>query len=139
MIRNDALFYNPLLLQGIKVDFKACHTEFQSAIFTKAQKLKDQINIALRDVEYKHRCFKQNIKIKKYLAFLHINEQKYERSANRPIRFLKMKFHIPKINIIPHLTLHTSQLFLNESLSKKDVIESMTTPNHKKRKTSRRK
>lgn len=126
MIRNDALFYNPLLLQGIEVDFKACHTKFQSAILTKAQKLKDQINIALRDIEHKHRCFKQNIKIKKYLAFLHINEQKYERSANRPIRFLKEKFYIPQIKFSPHLTLHTSQLSFNESLSKKDVIESMS-------------
>lgn len=128
MRRNDALFYNPLLMLGIEADFKACHIKFnnfQSAISTVAPLLKDQINTALCDVDYKHRCFKQNIKIRKYLAFLHKNEHKYERSAHRPIRFLKEKFHIPQIMLTPHLTLHTCQLSFNQSIKKKDVIESM--------------
>uniref|UniRef100_K1PFI3 B box-type domain-containing protein n=1 Tax=Magallana gigas TaxID=29159 RepID=K1PFI3_MAGGI len=46
-IRSDALFYRPVLLPRIKVDFKTCRTEFslyQSEMLTKTQTLKRLID-----------------------------------------------------------------------------------------------
>lgn len=66
-IRSNALFYRPLLLPGIKPDFKTCRTEFtnyQSEMLTKAQELKDFIHYIQNDFlknvfcdfDFNHRC-----------------------------------------------------------------------------------
>lgn len=71
-IRSGALVYRPLLLTGIKADFKTCSTEFslsQSKLLTRAQKLKDLIGYlqtdfmcnVFCDFDFKHRCLKQKI------------------------------------------------------------------------------
>ncbi|XP_065930765.1 uncharacterized protein [Magallana gigas] len=135
-IRSEALFYRPVLLTGIKTDFKTCRTEFslyQSEMLTKAQTLKNLINIVrkdfmknvLCDFDFKHRCLKQTIEMSRHIVSL----QEYELRYVQPeftfsaLQFLSFtKTALPQI----HLTLHTSQLSMTESLNKEDVMESLS-------------
>ncbi|XP_052693964.1 uncharacterized protein LOC128172218 [Crassostrea angulata] len=135
-IRSEALFYRPVLLTGIKTDFKTCHTEFslyQSEMLTKAQTLKHLINIVRKDFmknvfcdfDFKHRCLKQMIEMSRHIISL----QEYELRYVQPeftfsaLQFLSFtKTALPQIN----LTLHTSQLSMTESLNKEDVMESLS-------------
>lgn len=60
-IRSETFYYLSVLLTGIKADVKTCCTEFslyQSEILTKAHRLINRIDFALRGVSYKHRCKK---------------------------------------------------------------------------------
>lgn len=46
-IKNEALFYRPILMIGVKADVKTCQTEFslhQSNVLKNAQRLKNLIN-----------------------------------------------------------------------------------------------
>ncbi|XP_065931696.1 uncharacterized protein [Magallana gigas] len=135
-IRSEALFYRPVLLPQIKTDFKTCHTEFslyQSEMLTKAQTLKNRINIVRKDFmknvfcdfDFKHRCLKQMIEMSRHIVSL----QEYELRYVQPeftfsaLQFLSsIKTALPQI----HLTLHTSQLSMTESLNKEDVMESLS-------------
>ncbi|XP_065932341.1 uncharacterized protein [Magallana gigas] len=135
-IRSEALFYRPVLLTGIKADVKTCHTEFsplQSEMLTKAQTLKDLINYVVYDLlnnvlcyfDFKHRCKKQKIKMIRHIVRL----RRYEHRNVQPaftfsaLQFLSFtKTALPQI----HLTLHTSQLSMTESLNKEDVMESLS-------------
>ncbi|XP_065943770.1 uncharacterized protein [Magallana gigas] len=135
-IRSEALFYRPVLLPGIKTDFKTCHTEFslyQSEILTKAQTLKNIINKVRKDWKYnvfcdfdfKHRCLKQMIEMIRHIVGLQEYELRYVQPAFTfsALQFLSsIKTAIPQI----HLTLHTSQLSMTESLNKEDVMESLS-------------
>ncbi|XP_052683884.1 tripartite motif-containing protein 2-like [Crassostrea angulata] len=135
-IRSEALFYRPVLLTGIKTDVKTCHTEFslfQSEISTKAPKLKNLINKARKDFMYnvfcdfdfKHRCLKQMIKMSRHIVSLQEYEHRYVQPAFTfsALQFLSFtKTALPQI----HLTLHTSQLSMTESLIKEDVMESLS-------------
>ncbi|XP_052683131.1 uncharacterized protein LOC128163541 [Crassostrea angulata] len=134
-ISSEALFYRPVLLPGIKTDFKTCRTEFslyQSEMLTKAQTLNDLIDYIQNDFmcnvfcdfNFKHRCLKQKkemiIHIVSLQRYVHINEQ---RRVIRPLQFLSsIKKAIPQI----HPTLHTSQLSMTKSLNKEDVMESLS-------------
>uniref|UniRef100_K1QNS7 Tripartite motif-containing protein 2 n=1 Tax=Magallana gigas TaxID=29159 RepID=K1QNS7_MAGGI len=135
-IRSEALFYRPVLLPRIKTDFKTCHTEFtlyQSEMLTKAQTLKHLINKVRKDFmknvfcdfDFKHRCLKQMIEMSRHIVSL----QEYELRYVQPeftfsaLQFLSsIKTALPQI----HLTLHTSQLSMTESLNKEDVMESLS-------------
>eukprot|EP00105_Crassostrea_gigas_P037008 XP_019921156.1 PREDICTED: uncharacterized protein LOC105324523 [Crassostrea gigas] len=135
-IRSEALFYRPVLLPRIKTDFKTCHTEFslyQSEMLTKAQTLKNLINKVRKDFmknvfcdfDFKHRCLKQMIEMSRHIVSL----QEYELRYVQPeftfsaLQFLSsIKTALPQI----HLTLHTSQLSMTESLNKEDVMESLS-------------
>nr|XP_034319872.1 uncharacterized protein LOC109620628 [Crassostrea gigas]XP_034319873.1 uncharacterized protein LOC109620628 [Crassostrea gigas]XP_034319874.1 uncharacterized protein LOC109620628 [Crassostrea gigas]XP_034319875.1 uncharacterized protein LOC109620628 [Crassostrea gigas]XP_034319876.1 uncharacterized protein LOC109620628 [Crassostrea gigas]XP_034319877.1 uncharacterized protein LOC109620628 [Crassostrea gigas]XP_034319878.1 uncharacterized protein LOC109620628 [Crassostrea gigas]XP_03431987 len=135
-IRSEALFYRPVLLPRIKTDFKTCHTEFslyQSEMLTKAQTLKNRINIVRKDFmcnvfcdfDFKHRCLKQMKEMSRHIVSL----QEYELRYIQPeftfsaLQFLSFtKTALPQIN----LTLHTSQLSMTESLNKEDVMESLS-------------
>ncbi|XP_065931668.1 uncharacterized protein [Magallana gigas] len=135
-IRSEALFYRPVLLPRIKTDFKTCHTEFslyQSEMLTKAQALKNLINKVRKDFmknvfcdfDFKHRCLKQMIEMSRHIVSL----QEYELRYIQPeftfsaLQFLSFtKTALPQI----HLTLHTSQLSMTESLNKEDVMESLS-------------
>ncbi|XP_065937207.1 uncharacterized protein [Magallana gigas] len=135
-IRSEALFYRPVLLTGIKADVKTCHTEFsplQSEMLTKAQKLKDLIdyvvydllNNVLCDFDFKHRCKKQKIEMIRHIVRLRRYEHRYVQPAFTfsALQFLSFtKTALPQI----HLTLHTSQLSMTESLNKEDVMESLS-------------
>ncbi|XP_065932407.1 uncharacterized protein [Magallana gigas] len=135
-IRSEALFYRPVLLTGMKADVKTCHTEFslhQSEMLTKAQKLKDLIddvvydllNNVLCDFDFKHRCKKQKIKMIRHIGRLRRYEHRYVQPAFTfsALQFLSYtKTALPQI----HLTLHTSQLSMTESLNKEDVMESLS-------------
>ncbi|XP_052693195.1 uncharacterized protein LOC128171446 [Crassostrea angulata] len=135
-IRSEALFYRPVLLTEIKADVKTCHTEFsplQSEMLTKAQKLKDLIDYVVYDLlnnvlcyfDFKHRCKKQKIKMIRHIVRLRRYEHRYVQPAFTfsALQFLSFtKTALPQI----HLTLHTSQLSMTESLNKEDVMESLS-------------
>nr|XP_034310537.1 uncharacterized protein LOC117684055 [Crassostrea gigas]XP_034310538.1 uncharacterized protein LOC117684055 [Crassostrea gigas] len=134
-IRSEALFYRPVLLPGIKTDFKTCRTEFslyQSEMFTKAQTLKDLIDKVKKDFmsnvfcdfNFKHRCLKQQKEMIRHIVSLQRYVYIYEqRRVIRPLQFLSsLKTALPQI----HPTLHTSQLSMIESLNKEDVVESLS-------------
>nr|XP_034309440.1 uncharacterized protein LOC105328160 [Crassostrea gigas] len=135
-IRSEALFYRPVLLPRIKTDFKTCRTEFslyQSEMLTKAQTLKNLIDYIKNDFmcnvfcdfDFKHRCLKQQKEMIRHIVSL----QEYELRYVQPefifsaLQFLSsIKTALPQI----HLTLHTSQLSMTESLNKEDVMESLS-------------
>ncbi|XP_052692736.1 uncharacterized protein LOC128171011 [Crassostrea angulata] len=135
-IRSDALFYRPVLLPRITDDIKTCHTEFslyQSAMLPKAQTLKHLINKVRKDFKYnvfcdfdfKHRCLKQMIEMSRHIVSLQEYELRYVQPAFTfsALQFLSFtKTALPQI----HLTLHTSQLSMTESLNKEDVMESLS-------------
>ncbi|XP_065937594.1 uncharacterized protein [Magallana gigas] len=135
-IRSEALFYRPVLLTGIKADVKTCHTEFsllQSEMLTKAQTLKELIDYVVYDLlnnvlcyfDFKHRCKKQKIKMIRHIVRLRRYEHRYVQPAFTfsALQFLSFtKTALPQI----HLTLHTSQLSMTESLNKEDVMESLS-------------
>ncbi|XP_052693651.1 uncharacterized protein LOC128171918 isoform X1 [Crassostrea angulata] len=135
-IRSEALFYRPVLLTGIKADVKTCHTEFsplQSEMLTKAQRLKDLIDYVVYDLlnyvlcyfDFKHRCEKQKIEMIRHIGRLRRYEHRYVQPAFTfsALQFLSFtKTALPQI----HLTLHTSQLSMTESLNKEDVMESLS-------------
>ncbi|XP_065932365.1 uncharacterized protein [Magallana gigas] len=135
-IRSEALFYRPVLLTEIKADVKTCHTEFsllQSEMLTKAQKLKDLIDYVVYDLlnnvlcyfDFKHRCKKQKIEMIRHIVRLRRYEHRYVQPAFTfsALQFLSFtKTALPQI----HLTLHTSQLSMTESLNKEDVMESLS-------------
>lgn len=59
-IRSEALFYRDAPLSKCKADMNNCRKKnnsvYQFGILSKTQKLKDHIDNALRDVDFKHRC-----------------------------------------------------------------------------------
>ncbi|XP_065931209.1 uncharacterized protein [Magallana gigas] len=135
-IRSEALFYRPVLLPRIKTDFKTCHTKFslyQSEMLTKAQTLKNRINKVRKDFmcnvfcdfDFKQRCLKQTIEMSRHIVSLQEYELRYVQPAFTfsALQFLSsVKRALPQI----HLTLHTSQLSMTESLNKEDVMESLS-------------
>eukprot|EP00105_Crassostrea_gigas_P038719 XP_019922867.1 PREDICTED: uncharacterized protein LOC105328450 [Crassostrea gigas] len=135
-IRSEALFYRPVFLPRIKTDFKTCHTEFsllQSEMLTKAQTLKNRINIVRKDFmknvfcdfDFKHRCLKQMIEMSRHIVSLQEYELRYVQQAFTfsALQFLSFtRTALPQI----HLALHTSQLSMTESLNKEDVMESLS-------------
>ncbi|XP_065937592.1 uncharacterized protein [Magallana gigas] len=143
-IRSEALFYRPVLLTGIKADFKTCHTELsrlQSEMLTKAQTLKefidyvlyDLLNYVFCDFDFKHRCKKQKIEMIRHIVRLRRYEHRYVQpaftfSALQFLSFTKTALRKDTKTALPqiHLTLHTSQLSMTESLNKEDVMESLS-------------
>ncbi|XP_065937221.1 uncharacterized protein [Magallana gigas] len=135
-IRSEALFYRPVLMTGIKTDVKTCHTELslhQTEMFTKAQKLKDLIDIVTYDLlnnvfshfYFKNRCKKQKIKMNRHICSLRRYEHRYVQPAFTfsALQFLSfIKTTLPQI----HLTLQISQLSMTESLNRVDVMESLS-------------
>eukprot|EP00105_Crassostrea_gigas_P006072 XP_011419872.2 PREDICTED: uncharacterized protein LOC105322715 [Crassostrea gigas] len=134
-IRSDALFYRPVLITEIKADVKTCGIKFslyQSEILTKAPRLKNLINKVRKDFmknvfcdfDFKHRCLKQMIEMSRHIVSL----QEYE------FRYVQPEFTFTALQFLSfiktalsqiHLTLHTSQLSMTESLNKEDVMESL--------------
>lgn len=134
-IRSETLFYRPLLLlPGIKANIKTCHKKFslhQSEMMAKAQTLKEIIDIVKHDFminefcdfDFIHRCAKQKMKITKYITSIQRYVHKYEQFEISPLQFLSSikTAQLPQI----HLTLHTSQLSMTESLNKEGVMKSL--------------
>lgn len=126
-IRSETFYYLSVLLTGIKADVKTCCTEFslyQSEILTKAHRLINRIDFALRGVSYKHRCKKQKKEMNRHLASIQKYEYIYEQSSISPIQFLLFlkKTHINQIN----LAIHTIKFYMNKSLNQRNVIESLS-------------
>lgn len=134
-IRSEALFIRPVLLTGIKTDFRTCETKFsiyQPQMFTKARKLKNLIDYLLYDLlnkvfcdfDIKHKCLKQKIEMDKHIVRLQRYVQRYEHSTIRPLLFL---LFIKKTRLLyKHVTVHTSQLSMIDSLNKEDVVQSLS-------------
>lgn len=107
IIRSDALFYRPVLLKGIKANIKICHTKFSyfhSDMLTKAQRLKDQLDIALWDIDVKHVYLKEKINVNLQITRLQKYENIYERSAIKPLQFLKTNFMLPTCQVVDSLS-----------------------------------
>lgn len=121
-IKNEALFYRPVLLYGIKAYVKTCHTKFsfhQSELLTKPQKLKNLIDKGLGHFDFKHICLKQKKEMNRHIVTLQRYEHKYEQPAFTfsALQFLSsIKADLPQI----HLPSHTSQITMIESLNKED-------------------
>lgn len=84
----------------------------------------DLVKNVLCDFNYKHRCMRQHNTLARYLDSINEYEHNFEHSAIRPVLFLKMKSHFPKVHDSPHL-IHNCQLSMTESFNKKDVGESL--------------
>lgn len=126
-VRSQSLFYLNILLKEIKCDVKICQTDFvlfRQKMLTKAQGLKNRVSYVLGDVDLKHNCLKQKVKMNKHLANLLRYEYIYEQSAFSPVKLLSTvkKIRIPKVD----LTLHTSLLYMTEPLNIKCLIQSIT-------------
>lgn len=134
-MRSDDLFYRSALLKEMKADVKTCQTEFflfQSEMLSKTQRVKDLINDVLNDLKvnvfcdfnFKHRCLKQKVEMVRHLASLQRYVHKYEQAGIRPLKFISFikKVHFSLI----HLTLHTNQHSMTESLNKGNVIKNLT-------------
>ncbi|XP_065932193.1 uncharacterized protein [Magallana gigas] len=102
-------------------------------MLTKAQTLKGLIDYVVYDLlnyvfcyfDFKHRCKKQKIKMIRHIGRLRRYEHRYVQPAFTfsALQFLSFtKTALPQI----HLTLHTSQLSMTESLNKEDVMESLS-------------
>uniref|UniRef100_K1QXS1 Tripartite motif-containing protein 3 n=1 Tax=Magallana gigas TaxID=29159 RepID=K1QXS1_MAGGI len=102
-------------------------------MLTKAQTLKNRISIVRKDFmknvfcdfDFKHRCLKQMIEMSRHIVSLQEYELRYVQPAFTfsALQFLSFtKTALPQI----HLTLHTSQLSMTESLNKEDVMESLS-------------
>lgn len=127
-IRSESLYYDGILLDEIKADITTCQMQFslyQTELLTKANKLKIFIDTVLIGLNLQHRCLKQNRKLHKHIANLHIFQQRFEQSAIMPIKFLLMKTFFRKIINSRPIKHHTSQLFISESLNKEALIESL--------------
>nr|XP_034321357.1 uncharacterized protein LOC105324242 isoform X2 [Crassostrea gigas] len=102
-------------------------------MLTKALRLKDLIDYVVYDLlnnvlcyfDFKHRCKKQKIKMIRHIVRLRRYKHRYVQPAFTfsALQFLSFtKTALPQI----HLTLHTSQLSMTESLNKEDVMESLS-------------
>lgn len=116
-----------VLIKSIKTDVKTCQNKlsyYHADMSTKAQRLKDLIGRVLSNFYFKHRCLNQKKQMKIYLSIAEIYEDTYEQSAVRLVQTLlyKKTACLPKI----HLTLHTSQLSMKESLDKRSVMDTLT-------------
>lgn len=88
-IKNETLFYRPVLLRGIKAYIKTCHTNFsfqQSEMLTKPQKLKNLIDKGLGHVDFKHICLKQKKTMSRHIVSLQRYEHRYVQPLADPER-----------------------------------------------------
>lgn len=125
IIKTKVIFHRLALLAEIKSDVKHCKnlfSLFQSDTLKKSQKLKNQVELYLRDFEIKHICLKQ--RIKKNLHTIQGYELSYEQSAMRPVQFLlsSNKTRFNKLEDIHHPR-QLSLLFMSESPRKKALID----------------
>lgn len=74
---------------SIEMNFKTGFSdEANSEMLTHLGKLLGCLDNVLHNFNAKHRCLKQKIKMKKYIARTYIYEQTYEHSSDAPIHFL---------------------------------------------------
>ncbi|XP_061186393.1 uncharacterized protein LOC133194454 [Saccostrea echinata] len=127
-IRSETLYNNSFLLAGIYDNLKDCHTEFsnfQSEMSAKARILKNLINTMICDVLHymTHRLPKQKRNMNRLLVSIEKFEHGFEKSANRPVKFLlfltKNKVH--EINKTPKLTQHAQISLTEEKIRLDDV------------------
>lgn len=103
-IKSWDLFSRLVLQTQMKAHIKMCLTIFslyQSEMLRKANRLKDCLGNALREVDFRHRCLKQMRKMNRHIATILRYEHEHEQSAIRPIQFLINKSRLPQIQDSP--------------------------------------
>lgn len=122
IIRSESIFYRRALLKATLADFQKCRNNFcryQSEIRTTAQKLINCINVALCNLDCKHRCLEQKVKMNSNVARIRGYEETYEQSAYKPVQFLSFIKQIKFLNVKwwPHLRLHTTEMSMPDALN----------------------
>lgn len=93
-IESESFVHRQILLTDIKADIRTCNKiiqVFQLELSTKAQVIMYRLYNGLRDVDVKHRYLKQMKKMIILIAGIQKYEQKNEKSAISPVKFLKNK------------------------------------------------
>lgn len=131
-IASEALFYRPILFEGVSADFQRCRQQFsvyQSNIITRAQNLIDRIDNVLNDLmtnvfcdfDFNHRCLEQKIEMNRHIIRLRRYEQRYEQSAIRPVKYILFCKKAAFLKM--HFIIHTSELSMAKTHNEKDVKE----------------
>lgn len=123
-LRSEALFCRPVILSGIKADFKTCRSKFfryESEMLKKAQTIIKNINSILRG-NLKHRCLKQRGIMNGHISSIQVLEHMHEQSATSALQFLLFTKTTCLSQI--HLICHTTNLIsMNESPKRKDAFK----------------
>lgn len=96
-------------------------------ILRNSEKLMDCLDYVLHNFHLEHRCFKQKIKVSKYITNTYMYERLYEHSSDAPIKFLlSVKKHQSTKSFKNHgqITLTTCK-----SLKTETIIEKLLTIN----------
>lgn len=132
IIRRDAICYGSILRSDIEADYKNSCTKisnYLSDVYKKAKLIKYRLNHVSRGFDFKHRCLKQMKKLNRYISSLQNYEQSFDESVNGAVRFLLFikKNCLLMVQDTSYLTLHTNNFFCSESLTKKNVAETLCT------------
>lgn len=114
---------------SIEINFKTGFSdEVNSEMRTHLRKLLGCLDNVLHNFNVKHRCLKQKMKMKKYIARTSIYEQKYEHSSDAPIHFLLSikKHHLTCSKIFLH-SQGTISTFKSLKAETDTVIENLLT------------
>lgn len=123
VIRSETLINRCFCLNQMKDRIKEWHTSSSFAhldMLTRASKLNNRINRALKKVDYKHSCSRQILLMTRHLARLENYEHIYERSATTPVHFF-LSIKKTKCHRL-YLERNTNQMFLTELIRKEDAI-----------------
>ena len=135
-IRSEILYNAQVLLATIQSEFTICHTNLlrhQPEMLTSSEQLKrsmdnvsTEVIVKCRDILIRNLC-NQIMKIKIHLTKIQRYEQTHEKSACRPIHFLRLiKEHcFLQIQDTPHLTQHCV-LSLSPDINMRDLMQLLT-------------
>lgn len=113
-IRSDFIYKSQVMLSLVKPDMINCREmlrHLESAMETKAKKIKDTIDRVLTDDSYYEnlRIYTSHMmKIKRYISKLQICEKVYEQLDTSAIKFIHLvkNLHFPRVQESPVFTLH---------------------------------
>ncbi|XP_062611194.1 uncharacterized protein LOC134273041 [Saccostrea cucullata] len=131
-IRSETLYNSSYVLAGIRSNSKTCHAEIsivQPKKLIKAQKLRNLIDTVMHDAKIKHKRFIQSLqqqrrKMNRHFANIETFEHRYDKLANKPLKFLKFLKKIPvqRLKDTPSLTQY-ALVCLNEYINTEDVTD----------------
>lgn len=127
IIRSESLFVSRILLKNNKSDFKTYQTKIlkcKSDMQANALKLKERIDTAFCEFDFKHSCLNQETKLHKRIGKIYRFEQKFQQSSNKGIQFIRFikKKRFPKIQSYQGLKRH-AHLSLTDPLSFHEIEE----------------
>ena len=137
-IRSEILYNAQIVSKNIVnknlENFEIIHNEripsLLEAMKKKSQNMKNCLDTIEREKSYMkhaHRCLKQMIRLKTYIAWLHSLEKLYEQSVLRPVKFLRIinKTSLSHVQCIPHLKQH-SLLSLSQEINIGNLTKILT-------------